>query len=67
MPKTEEPQSSDRSTRDAVAESTRYLAAKRDELQRQVSEIESFLGFAVQAEDLAVRVAKLEAFVGLKG
>lgn len=53
--------------RDAVSEASRYLAHKRDELQRQIGEIEKFLGFAQQSEDLAVRVAKIEAFIGFKG
>ncbi len=58
-------QTSAPSTRDAVTEASRYLAGRRAELLSEVGEIESFLGFANQADDLAVRVAKLERFLGL--
>jgi hypothetical protein len=63
----QEPQSSDPTPRVSITEASRYLAGKRDELQSQIAEIEKFLGFAQQSEDLAVRVAKLEQFLGLKG
>lgn len=55
------------STRDAVTEAAKYLTIKRDDLLKQVADIENFLGFANLSEDLAVRVAKLEKFLGLKG
>jgi hypothetical protein len=61
------PPTTNPTTRDTVAEASRYLAGKRDELLRQVAEIEGFLGFAQQADDLAVRVAKLEKFLGIAG
>jgi hypothetical protein len=51
---------------DVIAEATRQLGAQRDELMRRVTAIEGFLGFAEHANDLAVRVAKIELFLGLK-
>jgi hypothetical protein len=49
----------------AVTDATRYLSEQRAHLLEQVSSIEKFLGFAQQADDLAVRVAKLEKFLGI--
>mgnify|MGYP001604594956 CR=1 FL=1 len=45
----------------------RYYVAQQNDLTRQILQIELFLGFVEQADNLAVRVAKLEKFVGLKG
>jgi hypothetical protein len=50
-------------TPDAVTETHRYYAELREDLLRRVGELEQFFGFAAQAEELAVRVAKLESFV----
>lgn len=66
-PQNPPPQTTAPSTRDAVTQASRYLAERRDELKREINDIESFLGFANQADDLAVRVAKLERFLGLSG
>ena len=41
------------------------LKDQRDAMVRQVSEIESLLGFIESADDLGVRVARLERFVGI--
>lgn len=43
-----------------------YYADKHADMLRIVGEIETFLGFLVSEDDLSVRVAKLEAFVGIK-
>jgi chaperonin cofactor prefoldin len=48
-----------------MAELKRYYAETRAELQQQITEIETFLGFVDHSGDLAVRVAKLEAFTGI--
>lgn len=53
------------SIRDTVAEASRYLKERREDLVGQIGEIEKFLGFADHAEDLAARVAKIENFLGL--
>jgi hypothetical protein len=45
----------------------RYHVAQRDDLLRRVAEIEALLGFVQVADELAVRVSKLEAFTGVKG
>lgn len=48
----------------------RHYVEARADLQRRVASIEAILGFIHEADDaraLAVRVAKLEAFVGIKG
>lgn len=47
---------------DAVKE---YFTKQRDELVGRIAQIESLLGFVDVADDLAVRVAKLERFVGI--
>lgn len=44
-----------------------FLLAQRDSLTQRVQEIESQLGFIVSADELAVRVAKIELFLGIKG
>lgn len=43
----------------------RYHVAQREDLLRRVAEIESLLGFVQVADELAVRVSKLEAFTGV--
>jgi hypothetical protein len=43
-----------------------FYVGQRLELLRQVSEIESMLGFIAGSADLAVRVARLEQFLGIK-
>lgn len=46
----------------------RYFNVERATLQNKISDMESLLGFIRDdAAPLAVRVAKLEAFLGLKG
>lgn len=45
----------------------RHYTAKRLELERQIANMEQFLGFLEVSNNLAVRVAKLEQFLGLKG
>lgn len=52
-------------TADALATTREYWVEQRNELVRQVAEIEKFLGFTDQQADLAVRVAKIESFIGL--
>lgn len=42
------------------------LKQQRDHLTKQISEIENMLGFVETSADLAVRVAKIEKFVGIK-
>ena len=51
---------------DLLAEVRRYYTLLRAEHLRSIAEIETFLGFAESSDDLAVRVAKLENFVGIK-
>lgn len=41
------------------------LKEQRDALVKQVAEIESLLGFVESADDLGMRVARLERFVGI--
>lgn len=53
-------------TPDEIAAMHRHFTDRRDELVRAVQEIEGLLGFVVQSEDLAVRVAKIENFLGIK-
>lgn len=43
-----------------------YFSALQVDLTNRVRSIESFLGFTEGVEALAVRVAKLEAFTGIK-
>ena len=50
-----------------LAAVTHYWEARRTDLERQVSEIEEFIGFITVSEALAVRVSKIEQFLGLKG
>lgn len=50
-----------------LAEMTQYWISRRSELERHVAEIEKFIGFVGESEALAVRVAKIEAFLGIKG
>jgi hypothetical protein len=45
----------------------RHYTRKRVELEQQIGNMEQFLGFIEVSSNLAVRVAKLEAFLGLKG
>jgi hypothetical protein len=42
-----------------------YLIAQRMSLSVRVSEIETLLGFIATSDDLLVRVAKIEHFLGL--
>lgn len=44
----------------------RYFTELRTQLKMRVSEIETFLGFVPDESELAVRVARLEKFVGIK-
>lgn len=53
-------------TPDDVAAMQRYFIDRRDELVREVGEIEAMIGFVVQSDDLARRVAKIEQFLGIK-
>jgi hypothetical protein len=46
-----------------ISEVQLLLVAQRHALTARVSEIESLLGFITTADDLAVRVARLENFV----
>lgn len=50
---------------DMAAVRTYYVALQTD-LSRRVSEIETFLGFAIGVDALSARVAKLESFLGVK-
>lgn len=51
---------------EAIAAVHAHFITRRDGLLQQVSEIEAYLGFAKSSEDLAVRVAKIEQFLGVK-
>jgi hypothetical protein len=42
-----------------------YYTAQRDQLVEQCSAIEAFLGFTEHSDNLAVRIAKIELFLGL--
>ena len=48
-----------------IEEVKRFIIGQRDELQQRVAELEGLLGFISTADDLAVRVSRLEIF--LKG
>jgi hypothetical protein len=50
-----------------IANAADLIKTLKEDLQARVLTLESHLGFANQAEDLAVRVAKLEKFVGIAG
>lgn len=43
-----------------------YFADLQHDYARRVLELEKFLGFIESEEDLGTRVARLEAFVGIK-
>lgn len=43
------------------------LKKRRDDMTARVNAIESLLGFVESAGDLAVRVAKIERFLGMQG
>lgn len=43
-----------------------YFTAMQLDLAKRLSAIEQFFGFVESAEALGVRLAKLEAFVGIK-
>lgn len=43
-----------------------YYADKRNEYLQQLAAIESFIGFTISEEQLSVRVAKIENFLGIK-
>jgi len=43
-----------------------YLQAQRSELAARIVLIEETLGFVASATDLAIRVARIEAFLGIK-
>lgn len=49
-----------------VLEVRHYFADLQHDYARRVLEIEKFLGFIVSEEDLGSRIARLEAFVGIK-
>lgn len=49
-----------------VNEVRAYYALLQIEYTRRVAEIEKFLGFAEGCEALGTRLARLEAFVGIK-
>lgn len=49
-----------------VLEVRHYFADLQHDYARRVLELELFLGFIASEEDLGTRVAKLEAFVGIK-
>jgi hypothetical protein len=53
-------------TIEEVAAVQRYFVDRRDELTREVSEIEAMIGFVAQSSELATRVAKIELFLGIK-
>lgn len=44
----------------------RALQLRRTALLQRVAEIETLLGFVATSEDLSVRVAAIERFVGIK-
>jgi hypothetical protein len=50
----------------AVPAQTQALQSQRAALLQRVAEIETLLGFVSTSDDLSVRVAALERFVGLK-
>lgn len=43
-----------------------YFSDLQIQLARRMSDIETFLGFVESSEALAVRVSKIEAFLGVK-
>jgi hypothetical protein len=43
-----------------------YYEGLRGEYLQRVAEIEAFLSFAQQSDDLGVRIARLEQFLGVK-
>lgn len=43
-----------------------FLVAQRTALMQRVAEIETLLGFVATSDELSVRVAALERFVGLQ-
>lgn len=43
-----------------------YLQAQRSEMAMRIELIEQTLGFVTSSADLAIRVARIEAFLGIK-
>lgn len=43
-----------------------YYVGQRERLLQQVAEIEAFLGFVEVSDNLSVRIAKIELFLGVK-
>ena len=43
-----------------------YYSDKRAEYLEKLAEIETFIGFTVSEEQMSVRVAKIEHFLGIK-
>lgn len=54
-------------TSDVLTEVRHYYALLQHDYARRVLEIEKFLGFAEGCEALGTRLAKVEAFLGIKG
>lgn len=48
-----------------IAALEQWLIAKKAELTARIVTIESMLGFIATSDDLAVRVAKIELFLGI--
>lgn len=52
---------------DMMSEVRHYYALLQVDYTRRIGEIEAFLGFAESSEALGARLAKVEAFLGIKG
>jgi hypothetical protein len=52
---------------DMLSEVQQYYDLLHREYTRRVAEIEAFLGFVTQSESLGTRLARVEAFLKIKG
>lgn len=50
---------------ETVAAVHKYFIDRREDMQRQISEIEAYLGFVAVEGELSARVAKIEKFLGV--
>lgn len=53
-------------TYDDLKEIRRYCVEYQEALKEQIAEVERAIGFLANTDELAVRVAKIEAFLGIK-
>lgn len=56
-----------RTFQEEVERTISQLTELKADYARRITEIELFLGFAISEQDLAVRLARLEKFVGIGG